>query len=98
MRIVARSTLVKFWTSHADAKTPLEAWYRACHKADWSGPADLKIAFGARVDFLPRNRVIFDIGGNNYRLIAVILYRRKTMYIRFIGTHAEYDRIDPATV
>lgn len=95
---MARSTLVKFWTSHANAKGPLEAWLQVCRKADWSGPQDIKTAFGARVDFLPRNRVIFDLGGNRYRLVAVVLYRRKAIYIRFVGTHAEYDRIDAKTV
>jgi mRNA interferase HigB len=98
MRIVARSTLAKFWTTHADARTLLEDWYRVCRRGKWSGPADVKVAFGTRVDFLPRNRAIFDIGGNKYRFVAVMLYRRKAIYIRFVGTHAAYDRIDAAAI
>jgi mRNA interferase HigB len=98
MRVIARSTLAKFWTRHSEAKAPLEAWLQVCRKADWSGPPDIKTAFGTRVDFLPRNRVIFDLGGNKYRLVAVVLFRRKAIYIRFIGTHAAYDRIDARMV
>ena len=98
MRIVARGTLARFWTTHADARTPLEDWYRVCRKGKWSRPAEVKVAFGTRIDFLPRNRVIFDIGGNKYRLVAVMLYRRKAIYIRFVGTHAEYDKIDAVTI
>lgn len=98
MRVIARGTLVKFWTSHADARVPLEAWLQVSRKADWTGPQDIKAAFGTRVDFLPRNRVIFNLGGNKYRLVAVVLFRRKAIYIRFIGTHAAYDRIDAKTV
>jgi mRNA interferase HigB len=56
------------------------------------------MTFGTRVDFLPRNRAIFDVGGNKYLLVAVMLYRRKAIYIRFVGTHAEYDKIDAATI
>jgi len=98
MRIVARSTLVTFGRSHADARGPLDAWFQVCRKAAWSGPAEIKTAFGARVDFLPRNRAIFDLGGNKYRLVAVILFRRQAIYIRFIGTHAQYDKIDATTI
>ena len=98
MRIVARGTLVKFWTTHADAKTPLEDWFRVCRKAEWTGPADVKTAFGTRVDILPRNRVVFDLGGNKYRLVTVVLYRSGIMYVRFIGTHAAYDKINAATI
>ncbi len=98
MRIVARGTLAKFWASHADAKGPLEAWFHVCRKADWSGPQDVKNAFGTRVHFLPRNRAIFDLGGNKFRLVVVILFRRKAIYIRFVGTHARYDRIDAGTI
>jgi mRNA interferase HigB len=98
VRIVARSALVRFWTSHADSRGPLQAWYQVCRKADWTGPADTKTAFGSRIDFLPRNRAVFDLGGNKYRLVAVILYRRKAIYARFIGTHAEYDKIDAVKI
>jgi mRNA interferase HigB len=98
MRVVARGILIRFWASHADARMPLEAWFQVARKAEWSTPQAIKTTFGARVDFLPRNRAVFDLGGNKYRLVAVVLYRRKAIYIRFIGTHAEYDRIDATTI
>jgi mRNA interferase HigB len=98
MRVIARSTLVRFWASRGDARGPLQAWLAVARAAEWAGPQDIKIAFGTRADFLPRNRVVFDVGGNKYRLVAVILYRRKAIYVRFIGTHAEYDRIDATTI
>jgi mRNA interferase HigB len=98
MRIVARGTLVKFWTAHADAKRPLEAWFQVCRKAEWATTREIKTAFGANVDFLPNNRAVFDIGGNKYRLVVVALLRRKAFYIRFVGTHAEYDKIDAKTI
>ncbi len=98
MRIVARSTLVRYLSRHAPAKLPLEAWYSVCSKAKWTGPADVKATFGMRVDFLPRNRMVFNVGGNNYRVVVVALFRRQVLYIRFIGTHAEYDEIDATTI
>ncbi len=98
MRIVARSTLAAFWGKHAQAEGPLKDWIRVCASARWSTTADIKTAFGSKVDFLPRNRVVFDLGGNKYRLIVVVLLRRGAIYIRFIGTHAEYDRIDASTI
>jgi mRNA interferase HigB len=64
----------------------------------WAGPADVKRKFGGNVDFVGDNRAIFDIGGNKFRLIAYISYRYRRVLIKFIGTHAEYDRIDPETV
>ncbi len=98
MRIVARGTLKKFAVRHADATMPLDGWYDVVHKAQWSTPQDVVAAFGTRVSILPRNRAVFDIGGNNYRLVAVVLHRRKAVYVRFIGTHAEYDKINAATI
>ena len=98
MRIVARSTLKRFSVLHADATVPLDGWYDVVHKSEWSMPRDVVAAFGKRVSILPNNRAVFDIGGNNYRLVAVILYRRKAVYVRFIGTHAEYDKIDATKI
>jgi mRNA interferase HigB len=98
MRIVARSTLKRFSALHADATAPLDGWYDIAHKSEWSTPQDMAATFGKRVSILPNNRAVFDIGGNNYRLVAVILYRRKAVYVRFIGTHAAYDKIDAATI
>ena len=67
-------------------------------KADWTGPADIKAAFGTTVDFIGDNRVIFDIGGNKYRLVAHVAYKFHRVLIKFVGTHKEYDKIDPETV
>ena|SRR6218665_228046 len=98
MQIIAKSTLKIFWTIHNQAETPLRAWYAAVDKADWSGPADVKAMFGASVDFVSDNRVIFDISGNKYRLIVHIAYPYRRILIKFIGTHKEYDQINPETV
>ena len=67
-------------------------------KAKWTGPADIKAAFGTTVDFVGDNRVVFDIGGNKYRLVVHVSYRFKRVLVKFVGTHAEYDCIDPETV
>ncbi|MNT91021.1 hypothetical protein D3C72_2320570 [compost metagenome] len=68
------------------------------NNAIWTGPADVKAMFGANVDFLGDNRIIFDISGNKYRLIVHVAYRFKRVLIKFVGTHKEYDEIDPETV
>ena len=98
MRIVARSALKRYSATHADAAVPLDGWYDIAHKSEWSSPREVVAAFGKRVSILPNNRAVFDIGGNNYRLVTVILYRRNAIYVRFIGTHAEYDKIDATTI
>jgi len=98
MRIFNRSTLIKFWTEHSDAQEPLRLWFSIVENASWTGPADVKAVFGS-ADFLRDNRVVFDIKGNTYRLIAQIKYGPLFLvYIRFIGTHAEYNRIDASTI
>jgi len=95
MRIIAVSTLREFWSrpGRRDAEQPLRAWVHVVRAADWSRPTDIKMLFNS-ADILPNDRVVFDIGGNKYRLIAAIHYRGKRVYVRFIGTHAEYDAID----
>lgn len=98
MNVIAKRTLIQFWTRHPQAEGPLTAWYALASKANWDGPQDVKAQFGANVDFVADNRVIFDIAGNKYRLILRISYVYKAALIKFVGTHAEYDRIDPETV
>lgn len=98
MNVVAKATLREFWRRHARAQGPLEAWFADVKRASWNGPADIKTDFGNTVDFIADNRVIFDIGGNKYRVIVHVAYRFKRVLIRFVGTHAEYDRIDPETI
>lgn len=97
MRIVAKRTLREFWRAHTDAEQPLKTWYAHVKRARWQGPADVRSVFGA-ADFVAGNRVIFDIGGNKYRLVGKINYRRRVVFVRFVGTHREYDRVDPETV
>lgn len=99
MRIIAVSTLKEFWSQpgRGDAAQPLRAWVRIVGAADWSRPTDVKLMFRS-ADILTGDRVIFDIGGNKYRLVAAVHYRGKRIYVRFIGTHQEYDDIDAATV
>lgn len=98
MQIIAKSTLKRFWERHAQAETPLRVWYATVDKAVWNEPADVKAMFGRTVDFVSDNRIIFDISGNKYRLIVHVAYPFKRVLIKFVGTHEEYDRIDPETV
>ncbi|CCG42459.1 type II toxin-antitoxin system HigB family toxin [Magnetospirillum molischianum] len=98
MQIIALRTLRQFWEKHPQAETPIRLWYSSVGKASWKGPADIKTQFGASVDFVGDNRVIFDIGGNKYRLIVHVSYTFKRLLVKFIGTHAEYDKIDAETL
>jgi mRNA interferase HigB len=100
MRVIAKRTLRRFWESapqYADAKGPLEAWYAEARKAQWYTPQDIKAQF-RQASILKNNRVVFNIGGNKYRLIAAMDYQRQALFIRFIGTHAQYNTIDAEVV
>ncbi len=97
MRIVAKSTLREFWAKHADAEEPLLAWYREVEKEDWSTPAHVKAKYGS-VSVLGDNRVAFNIKGNDYRLIVKINYPYRMLYVRFVGTHTEYDGVNAEEV
>jgi len=92
MRVVAKKAIVMFFTEHQDAKTALEEWYDKTEKAKWQNFAQLKNSFKT-ADFVGNNRVVFNIRGNNYRLVALVLYKPMMVYIRFLGTHEEYDKI-----
>lgn len=98
MQIISRAALRDFWAKHPRAERPLSAWYKIVSKAAWSGPADVKAQFGSTVDFVADNRVIFDIGGNKYRIIVHAAYPYGRVLVKFVGTHAEYNDIDPETV
>lgn len=98
MQILSQSTLKRFWEVHRQAETPLRTWHAIVKHGMWNGPADVKTAFGANVDFIGDNRLIFDISGNKYRLVVHVAYGFKRVLIKFVGTHAEYDKIDPETV
>ncbi|MCW5876413.1 MAG: type II toxin-antitoxin system HigB family toxin [Anaerolineales bacterium] len=97
MRVIAKSTLVKFWASHPDVADALRAWYVDVSKADWGGPSDLKAIY-ATVSILRDNRAVFNIKGNKYRLVVKVNYSAKIVFIRFVGTHAQYDRIDAEAI
>lgn len=98
MEVVSKRTLREFWRKHSSAEGPLKVWHAQAVRAEWRGPADVKSQFGTTVDFISDNRVIFDIGGNKYRLIVHVSYRYKRLLVKFIGTHKDYDKIDPETV
>ncbi|UFM64075.1 type II toxin-antitoxin system HigB family toxin [Paracoccus sp. MA] len=98
MQIIAKATLRAFWEREPRAETPLVNWYAAVSKATFTGPADVKAMFGTTVDFVGDNRVIFDIGGNKYRLIVHFAYPYRRGLIKFVGTHKEYDKINPETI
>lgn len=98
MQIIARRTLRSFWELHPEAEAPLVLWIGRVSKADWGRPTDVKRMFGSTVDFVGDNRIIFDIGGNKFRLIVHVAYDYRRVLIKFVGTHKEYDRIDPETV
>jgi mRNA interferase HigB len=97
MQIIAKRTIRLFWEQHPQAETPLRVWFASVSSAKWNGPADIRSTFGS-ADFVADNRVIFDIGGNKYRLVAHVSYTYGRVLVKFIGTHKEYDRIDPETV
>ena len=98
MQIIAKRTLIRFWEKHPQAERPLRAWYGLVDKALWAGPADVKAMFGTTVDFVADNRLVFDIGGNKFRLVVHVAYAYRRVLIKFVGTHREYDRIDVETV
>jgi mRNA interferase HigB len=100
VRIIALSTLKAFLArnpSFVDAPDPLMAWYRQVRQADWAAPADVKDAIRS-ASILKDGRVVFNIAGNKYRIVVWINYPYRVVYIRFVGTHRQYDRIDAQTV
>lgn len=98
MHVIAKRTLIEFWERHPAAEQPLRTWFGMAKAARWDQPQTIKTAFGASVDFVAGNRVVFDIGGNKFRLVALIAYRSGRIFVRFVGTHADYDRIDVRTI
>lgn len=97
MRVISIKKLREFWVRHPQAETPLRGWYAEVSSADWRTPADIK-AIHCNVSFLANNRVIFNIKGNNFRLVVAVRYTQGLMFVRFVGTHAEYDRIDASII
>ena len=100
MRIIALSTLKAFWENqpnYIDAREQTLSWYQFTLKADWSTPTEVKRDFG-NASILKDVRVVFNIAGNKYRLVVWINYAYRVVYIRFIGTHAQYDKTDAQTI
>jgi mRNA interferase HigB len=97
MRVIARNTLVGFWSRHPETKVSLERWYTLVRAAHWTSTDEIQKA-APRAKVLNRERVRFDVAGGNYRLVAAFDFRRQIAFVKFIGTHAEYDRIDALTV
>jgi mRNA interferase HigB len=97
MRVISRRILREFWEKHPDSSIALQTWFRDVERASWTGPADIKAVYH-NASFVAHNRVIFNIKVNHYRLVVVVVYQHGVVYIRFVGTHEEYDQIDAATV
>lgn len=97
MRIIAKKTLRDFWETHPDAEQPLKAWHARAKSKEWKTSSDIKQDYG-NASFIANNRVIFNIKGNTYRLITIANYDFGIIYIRFIGTHKEYDKVDATTI
>lgn len=97
MRVIAVSTLRAFWKRHPDAEQPLKAWFEEASSASWTQPADIKVRYRS-ASILKNRRVIFNIKGNDYRLVVAVAYRLQIVYVKFVGTHREYDAIDAETV
>lgn len=97
MRIISRRTLREFWEGHPESEQALQAWYHDARRAAWRSPRDIKRTY-ANASVIGRNRVVFNIKGNRYRLVVAINYGYQICYIRFVGTHEEHDQVDTEQV
>lgn len=97
MRVIAVSTLRDFWQGNPDAEQPLKAWHEETSHASWANPAEIKAQF-RNASVLKNRRIVFNIKGNDYRLIVAIAYKLQIVYVKFIGTHQAYDAVDAETV
>ncbi len=97
MRVIAKRTLREFWEKHSSAKQPLLSWYKAAQTANWQNSAQLKEQF-CSASIINSFRVVFNIGGNKYRLICIIHFKKQIIFIRFVGTHKEYNKINATEV
>lgn len=96
-RIIAKRTLREFWDKHADAEQYLKTWFETAKNANWRSPNDIKASY-ANASILKESRVVFNIKGNTYRLVVKFNFERQWAFIRFVGTHAEYDKINAETI
>ncbi|WP_018714186.1 type II toxin-antitoxin system HigB family toxin [Brachymonas chironomi] len=97
MRVISVSTPRAFWERHPDAEQPLKAWYEEATSATWTQSADIKALYRS-ASVLKNRRVVFNIKGNDYRLIVAVAYKLQIVYVKFVGTHKEYDAVDAETV
>lgn len=101
MNVIAKSALVNFWNSlpkgapRETAEAAMAEWYATASKASWSNFSELKKTFNS-ADIVAGNKVIFDVGGNKYRIVGLVAFRTKRIFVLFVGTHAQYDAIDVA--
>jgi mRNA interferase HigB len=98
MNVYNRSSIIEFYKKHSDSKTPLEIWFEEVESKNWTNPNQLKQDYGGSVSVLRNSRAIFNVKGNDYRLVAAINYEHGWLFIKFIGTHVEYDKIDANTI
>ena len=97
MRVIARNTLVDFWRKHPEAKVALERWYKLVKAAHWASTDEVQRA-APKSKVLNRERIRFEVAGGNYRLVVAFDFHRQVAFVKFIGTHAEYDRVDALTI
>ncbi len=97
MRVIALRTLRAFWEQHPEAQDALVAWYQDVKRAQWRTPSDIRQVY-RNASFVGHNRVVFNIKGNHYRVVVAVQYSQAIVYIRFVGTHREYDQIDVESV
>ncbi|MEI8087082.1 MAG: type II toxin-antitoxin system HigB family toxin [Paludibacter sp.] len=96
-RILSKSTLREYWEMHLETEQYLKTWFDTVMKSDWKSPNDVKQTY-ANASILKDNRIVFNIKGNSYRLVAKFNFEKQWIFIRFIGTHAAYDKIDANTI
>ena len=97
MRVITKRTLLEFIKEHPDAKSAVLAWYADARKSAWKSPASIKMVYNS-ASILKHGRVVFNLGGNTFRLVAQINYDDRIVYVRFVGTHKQYDKIDAQTI
>ena len=97
VRVIAVGSLRAFWLQHPDAEQPLKAWFEEASKASWTQPSDIKAQYRS-ASILKNRRVVFNIKGNDYRLVVAVAYRLQIVYVKFIGTHHQYDAVDAHTI
>ena len=97
MRVISRARLREFWNKHTASEDALKAWYAEAETSHWRAPSDIKAEYPSD-SFIAGNRVVFNIRGNRYRLVVAIKYEFEIVYIRFVGKHADYEKIDAAKV